>query len=482
MSPVIRDAACCTRMSYAVMHACDASINNSYFSSTHFTGSLKGHIEVKMGKKKRNSDGVVKRNIIGQFDDLVQDHFWSIVSFLSVLIAVQLTPILYGTSLFNIFPFSAIFSRIQSSKDISNNPLSFAVLREAIQREGGYIHPDLGMLIPAPSGAARGLGMISNQYNSCQRYCTPGSIDESHLNPLVVNTAPPNSTLSRMMEQLQNQQNLTQNHEPIFQQEHRLIKVPLSYQMTRSLAVKTLYNLFPPDLMHQKPHVELDDAFLLTLLLAHERGLGVRSKFQPYINTLPTQPECGYLPKIRHEAQRLIQVMEELGMDVSGWPEEMTKSSERAKLMAKSLFETYGAFIARHPDFTTLESIEWALCHVASRATAGSDRHGALRLVPAVDMINHDIHSELFIEVTDTNESQITIQESELGSIYVVSMRYGKVQPLRTGQELLVDYSVPDYSALDWFISMGFVPPERQTPWIKAPGFIRENDQRSAFA
>lgn len=429
-----------------------------------------------MAKKRRSTDGAVKRSIFGQFDDLVQDHFWSIVSFLSMLIIVQLSPV----SLSTLFSMTNISSRMQPSPDTSNVLMRFAVLREAIQREGGYIHPDLGILIPAPSGAARGLGMISKKYNSCQRYCTPGSNTETDLDPLVVNTVPSNTSLSLMEEIYKTQQNITQNHKPIFQQEHVLINVPLSYQMTRSLAVKTLYNLFPPDLMHQKPHVELDDAFLLTLLLAHERGLGIKSKFQPYINTLPSQPECGYSPKVRHKAQRLIQVMAELGMDVSRWPEELTKSGDRAKLIAQSLHETYGAFIARHPDFTTLESIEWALCHVASRATAGSARHGALRLVPAIDMINHDMHSGRFMETLEnTGDDQIAIRENQLGSIYVMSTRHGKMKPLQYGQELLVDYNVPDYSALDWFVSMGFVPPERQTPWIKIPGFIREKRQYS---
>lgn len=435
-----------------------------------------------MAKKKRHTDGAGKRSIFGQFDDFVQDHFWSIVSFLCVLIAVQLTPIFYGISLSDLFSLTNMYLKMQPSPDASYDQMRFAELREAIQREGGYIHPDLGFLIPAPSGASRGLGMIQNKYDSCQRICTPGSATESDLQRLAINTAASNATSSLMEEIYKKQQSISKNHAPIFQQERVLIRVPLSYQMTRSLAVKTLYNLFPPELVHQKPHVELDDAFLLTLLLAHERGLGVKSKFQPYIHTLPSHPECGYSSNIRHEAQRLIQVMAELGMDVSGWPEELAKSGDRAKLIAQSLYETYGAFIAKHPSFTTLESIEWALCHVASRATAGSDRYGALRLVPAVDIINHDINAGHFIETLTTtdNDNKIAMEENQLGSIYVMSKRHGKMKPLQYLQELLVDYNVPAYSALDWFVSMGFVPSERQVPWMKIPDFTTEKRQQSA--
>jgi hypothetical protein len=32
---------------------------------------------------------------------------------------------------------------------------------------------------------------------------------------------------------------------------------------------------------------------------------------------------------------------------------------------------------------------------------------------------------------------------------------------------LLVNYNVPHYSPLDWFVSLGFLPPERQSQWQK---------------
>jgi hypothetical protein len=47
-----------------------------------------------------------------------------------------------------------------------SHPRVFAVLREAVIREeGGYVHPDLGFMVPAPCGAARGIGMVRNAYH-----------------------------------------------------------------------------------------------------------------------------------------------------------------------------------------------------------------------------------------------------------------------------------------------------------------------------
>jgi len=50
----------------------------------------------------------------------------------------------------------------------------FAVLREfVIREEEGYVHPDLGFLIPTPSGASRGIGMIRDIFHKCQVRCLP---------------------------------------------------------------------------------------------------------------------------------------------------------------------------------------------------------------------------------------------------------------------------------------------------------------------
>ena len=57
--------------------------------------------------------------------------------------------------------------------------------------------------------------------------------------------------------------------------------------------------------------------------------------------------------------------------------------------------------------------------------------------------------------------------EDDAGTFVVRSLRHGRRKALKKGQELLVNYNVPHYSPLDWFVSLGFVPPERQTQWQK---------------
>jgi hypothetical protein len=115
--------------------------------------------------------------------------------------------------------------------------------------------------------------------------------------------------------------------------------------------------------------------------------------------------------------------------------------------------------------------IQWALCHVMSRAMAASPKHGALRLVPLMDLINHNVDSgnfvELFgIETLEDGHLLDAMEETDTGMFIVRSIRSGRRKPLKRGQELLVNYNVPQYSPLDWFLNMGFVPPERSDTWV----------------
>merc|ERR1712107_359752 len=89
----------------------------------------------------------------------------------------------------------------------------------------------------------------------------------------------------------------------------------------------------------------------------------------------------------------------ELGMDVNGWPGELSKASDRAQVIIDGLTRDYGNYISIPKGMTASSAIEWALCHVASRATAASEKHGALRLVPMLDVINHDVNAGGFEEL-----------------------------------------------------------------------------------
>ena len=352
---------------------------------------------------------------------------------------------------------------------ISNpsDPKVFAILREAVIREkGGYVHPDLGFLIPAPCGAARGIGMVRDSYHRCQIHCLPGLAEEK-------------LALQRER-QLAVERNETYTlpnaTTPLFRQEEVLIRVPLSFQMTRSVAVDTLLPLLPQNL-HAGFH-QLDDAALLVLLLAHERGVGRYSPWTPYIASLPPEASCGYSIRLRPYMLDSIQALhKEYGVAVEGFKEELLEAMKYAHKIAEGLQRDYGAYLKTPDNIPMLDNISWALCQVASRATAGSAQHGSLRLVPVMDQINHDVNAGGFIELTgkerlengDFVDAAVTEgeEEDDSGTFVIRSLRHGRRKALRKGQELLVNYNVPHYTALDWLVTLGFVPPEMQTPWQK---------------
>jgi len=384
-------------------------------------------------------------------------------------------------------PYKYIKVNGKSVRDDPSHPITFAMLREAvIRREGGFVHPDLGVLTPAPCGAARGIGMIRDSYNKCQTRCVPGILSQKLAQKKYGNhdeIFPPfwNADAKDVgtKEKLLNVIHAQEAEEDRYRQEEILMKIPLNFQMTRILALKTLKKVVPNEVNMRAPLQELDDAALLVLLLAHERGLGRASKFEPYIKSLPVTPSCGYAPSVRAQALDTITTMGvEFDMDVFGWPGELGKASDRAMMIADGLAKDYGQYIETPKGTSAFSVIQWALCQVASRATAGSDRYGALRMVPIIDMINHDINGGSFIELAGNerleNNNIIDATETDRGAFVVRSIRHGRRIPLKKGQELLANYNVHDYSPLDWFLSLGFIPPERMKKWHKIDGHFKK--------
>ena len=266
-----------------------------------------------------------------------------------------------------------------------SHPRVFSVLREAVIREeSGYVHPDLGFMLPAPSGAARGLGMIRSSFQQCQSRCMPGMWMEK------LNAATENQTTQ-----------FTGDNNILYMQEEVLLKIPLNFQITRTVAITTLNAIIPADHHRRQTLQHLDDAALIVMLLAHERGLSKASRWLPYIASLPANPSCGYSIENRPYMMDAIHAMEgELGLEVQGWKAALGKVGKYADTIATSLATDYGVFLKTPEGITILDNLKWALCHVASRATAGSDKHGTLRLVPIMDLINHDASAGPFVELT----------------------------------------------------------------------------------
>jgi hypothetical protein len=318
-----------------------------------------------------------------------------------------------------------------------SHPRVFAVLREAVVREkGGYVHHDLGLLVPAPSGAARGLGMVRDSFQKCQTKCLPGTADEKL------------RWKKERVEALAMNETIPLPDGPVYRQEEVLLRIPLAFQMTRTVALDTLSALVPADVQRKSSLHELDDAALLVLLLAHERGVGRFSRWLPYIASLPSEPSCGYSQNLRpYILDTMNALRDELGVEVQGWEGELIKATNYAGRIADGLTKDYGAHIQNPHGKSTYENIQWALCQVASRATAGSEKYGSLRLVPIVDMINHDSNAGGFIELAGKerieNGDFVDALEHDSGTFVVRSLRHGRRKPLKKGQELLANYNVP---------------------------------------
>lgn len=402
---------------------------------------------------------------------------------------------------------SSSTSQKNAPVDAPSHPMGFYALREYIVRyDHGYVHPDLGFLIPAPSGAARGIGMVSDSYTKCQRHCFPGTAIERKEEEMVeqkriqelreqqlaeqeimdemkrqfpelssdnaesegCSTLPPRPSPPFYQHKAENQ---TVSTTKTYSQHELLLHIPLEAQITRSTALEILKNILPEEVMKNQI-AALDDAFVLTVLLAHERGLGDGSRYWPYIATLPPRPTCALHPASRQSVVDVVTALSvEMGTDVVGWPNEISKAAEVAERIVTTLYTQYKLFLATPPGMNLLDSLRWALCHVSSRAIAGREDHGRLRLVPMMDMINHDEAADKFHEVVgnetsnDPDSFALHAEESDAGAFIVRSRRHGRSKPLKKGQELMANYNVPKYSPLDWFINMGFVPPERTGKW-----------------
>ena len=348
------------------------------------------------------------------------------------------------------------------------NTRIFSILREAVVREpGGYIHRDLGILLPAPCGSVRGLGMIRNNYYTCQKHCFSNNPDETLALSNNTTTHSSASTLSST-----HQNNIT-SPTHTYRQDEILIRIPLSFQMTRKVAIATFSDIIPYEVQLSSNMHAFDDSMYLTLLLAHERGVGKFSKWLPYIASLPLEPTCGYSKSLRPYMLNAIEAYRvEWDVDTNGWGEELYKAYIYAERIIENMKTNFGTYIYTPPGMTTIENLRWALCQVVSRGIAGSAEHGTLRLVPVVDLINHDADAGGIVEVEGHERKadgyfMDAVSEIDNGSFVIRSMRHGRLRPLRMGQELMVNYNVPYYTPLDWFVYSGFVPPERSRPWIK---------------
>ena len=300
----------------------------------------------------------------------------------------------------------------------------FEALRKAIEKiPGGYVDERLGLLSPAPCGAARGLGIVSSK----RKKRAGGS----------------------------------ENDDVLF-------KIPVEYQLTRQLALSTLTPLIPPDVLQRLPLKELDDAALLVLLLAHEKGLGKKSKFKAYIDTLSDSIDgsgCGWASEGASDFRKLPREVD---------PEDVEAGLAYAHRVSTGMASDYGEYLSKSAwpkewkGDNISQALLWGLCTVSSRGTAANQIPGdseggtGIRLVPLADMANHDLLSAGFIELsgheTIADGGFVDAKANDAGT-FVIRAVWGadwKTKALDVGDEITVNYNLPYYGAVDWYLSLGF--------------------------
>ena len=309
---------------------------------------------------------------------------------------------------------------VLDAKVTKDEQKAFDRLVKTVIQKGGYVHPSIGILSPAPSGATRGIGMIKDIKPKIE----PGK--------------------------------------------DIVMKVPYAYQMTRDLALSTLTDVIPPSVLIDAPLMELDDSALLVLLLAHEYGLGKKSTFHAYIEFLPSWQEggggCGY---------ENVQDLRHLPSGVE--PEDIDMAQQYARRVSFGMAADYGEYLAKDawPNEWKGEpalALRWAMCVVSSRATAANRRAGdnnsgtGVRLVPLADLANHRKASGGFIELSGDERivqgGFIDATSDDVGSFVVRSTwSCGTTRvDLEKGDEITVNYNLPGYQTTDWYLSLGFVP------------------------
>eukprot|EP00588_Corethron_pennatum_P036318 CAMPEP_0194346662 /NCGR_PEP_ID=MMETSP0171-20130528/105552_1 /TAXON_ID=218684 /ORGANISM="Corethron pennatum, Strain L29A3" /LENGTH=503 /DNA_ID=CAMNT_0039113821 /DNA_START=782 /DNA_END=2294 /DNA_ORIENTATION=- len=279
-----------------------------------------------------------------------------------------------------------------------------------------------------------------------------------------------------------------------------MIRVPLSMQITREKALETLERIIPDPVKQTFPPSELDDAVILTLFLAHERARGLSSPWRTYIDSLPT-PSCGYL-RSRESISLAVTALHDAGVDAYGWFNEVNKARENADRIVLNLSRYYGSYIyslgVKHKpsfllqwalchvtsrgivadpdteDFALFFSIHFplAFCHVTSRGIVADPRHGRLRLVPILDMVNHDNVAGGFDEDQGKNKTEAWTESLD-GSLLLKNTRNGRNKVPKPGRELFANYNLNTYSPLDSFINLGFVPYEKLQPWSHLEAGLR---------
>lgn len=240
-----------------------------------------------------------------------------------------------------------------------------------------------------------------------------------------------------------------------------LVVVPDSLEMNGERARLSLEDRLPDS---ARSLDGLDSLALIVLWLAAEWQRKDSSFWRPYLETLPSRADCSWA---KSEEERRASVVGIFG--ATAWLNEARHAAVYSNRVASGMESDYGGYL----DIDRAR-LEWALGMVSSRSMGGVG--GAL--VPVLDLVNHDSTASAF---TSFDAAQFNAQAKLLGDSSQQLERLVRAvdgadwalwsfeadnctpRPLDGGDEVMANYICPDYDALDWWLHVGFIPPELDT-------------------
>ena len=253
-----------------------------------------------------------------------------------------------------------------------------------------------------------------------------------------------------------------------------LLVVPARCVLDRERALRDLTPLVPASVLRDAPLDTLDGAALITLLLARERALGAASFYAPYIASLPQTPPCAWWGGAAARARALDACAACPADEREEWAAELERAAAYSARVSMGMAGDYGDALGVDAD-----GIEWALATLSSRSMGGQD---APCLVPLLDLVNHDAAWHAFTghwieELPETFVVGRQIEQTgglENGGLVKIETGLaagdwaywawdvdGRAPRGREpGEELYANYLAEDYTPFEWFMNLGYIPPE----------------------
>lgn len=254
-----------------------------------------------------------------------------------------------------------------------------------------------------------------------------------------------------------------------------VLEIPAKIAMTKTRAQEVLGKDIIPDGEPPEDPEGMGKFIAVAVLLMHERAIGDKSFWKPYIDILPTIEEVGASFTWSEEDLALLEgslVVE-------------TSRSLKAKVIREynNLVDTT---FSRFPEYFplevyTYELFEWAMTNLFSRSFRLTDI-GGVAMVPYADLLNHTPYSKMFLETRQmafSNDFQLQLQSDRPHAVGdQVLLSYGQ----KSNSELLLQYGfVVDRNIFDE-VEIGVSLPDDDPRYEEKKAFLEEQGLKAAMS